>query len=411
MLEQLQKLYGHDKKGGVKVWWVEVDGAVITTHYGALDGAITTETSPPCIGKQKRNNEEQAEFEALSKWNKKKDDSYAITVESIPTSRKPPLAKKYYEHVNKFKPGYLASAKLNGVNCSIYLDQDESVFFQSRGDKPYPVIGAIARELDLKLFTKYPDATVVGEMYVHGTWLEDITSYTKRTQEGSNDLQFHIFEVCFPHAPDMPFKARMELLEELWESSPYDANDRTFLLNQNRMESEEQFDEFHVYCKDEGYEGSVIRDPESVFTFKSRDVNYLKRKDELDAEFQVIGFEQDKKGGGVPVCLLPDVRPTNSMTTDFDACNTENRKKALAYFNEHGNWAKATEKHGVFKANKKGSSKTGARDEQKYMWEHQGEFIGKWLNVEFESFSKKGVPMKPIGKYFRECSVFGEPLE
>lgn len=406
-------LYGKTKASTIKTWEISVEGSVITTSSGALNGKMIVKVSPPCVGKQKRTDEEQAMFEAKAKFKKKIDDSYAECIEDIPESRKPPKAHKFYEYEDKFVEGSLASIKYNGLNLSTYpRGKSTEVIFQSRGDTEYPRIPDIEKELNSRFFSKYPDATLIGESYAHGNWLEDITSWTKKTYPESDLLTYQIFNVCFPEHPDMGYKDRMQLLRETMEEDK--GGDRATVVELTKMNTREEYDAFHWWCVENGYEGSMLHTADHVFVFKDRSTDILKRKEDIDFEFQIIGMEKDKNGNAVLVCLLPDEERPNALSTDISGANHKNRILAEAYYAEHGSWAKAKAKHGVFKVCKKGNeAKTGmkAHDERKYMLDHPEEFIGKWINVHMETWSKIGVPLKPVGHYLRECDSDGKPLE
>ena len=79
---------------------------------------------------------------------------------------------------------------------------------------------------------------------------------------------------------------------------------------------------------------------------------------------------------------------------------------AKAYLIGEGSWKKADQKAGIFRANKKGT-----HVHRKELWDNKEHFVGKWMKVEFESWSKLGVPLKPIGVVFREVDENGQPIE
>ena len=388
-MPQLPKLYGFDKNDAVKEWEIVVDGAIITVHHGKQGGKITSKSSPAPKPKSQPTSELQARFNAQSKWNKQKDKGYAESVEEIPVSKLPPLAHKYYEHVSKVKPGWVASYKLNGVNDTAYF-MDNDVVFKTRGGKDYPVIEDIADVLKEVVFNKHPDWHIVGEIYCHGMWLEDITSATKKHNEDTHKLELHIFQVFIPESPKMGYKDRMETISQMF--SAYGKPSRVRVVPLFVMDTVEQFDAFHARAVELKYEGTCIMDPDAPFEFKNRSTTYLKRKDSIDSEFEFLGLEKDKNGGGVPVVALPG-------KADL----------AVRYFMEHGTWEKADRKVGVFRANKKGT-----HEERRALWAEHKDLAydkGLWLKVEFESWSKEGVPLKPIGVAFRECDTDGQPTE
>lgn len=306
----LPLLYGEDKNGGIKTWEVVVDGAIITTSHGKLGGVITAKVSPAKKGKNigrtnETSPEQQAEAEALSKWTKQIDKGYATSTDDIQESTLPPLAHKYYDHIKKVDfddpEGWGASKKLNGVNCTIRLEEDE-VTFTSRGGKPYPVIKHIADDLRVLVFDDNPTWVLIGELYCHGMWLEDITAAVKKHNQDTPKLSFNIFEVAMPLSPNLVYRDRVRLLSRELNSAGMVSN-VVNIVGFTVVSNEKMFDAFHADAVKHGYEGSVLMYGGALFEYKNRRHTYLKRKDALDQEFEVVGMELDKNGGGVPVCL------------------------------------------------------------------------------------------------------------
>ncbi len=359
-------LYGKNKKGGLKVWNISVEGDVITVEHGKLYGKQTKKVSPSCKGKNigKANEtspEQQALSEAQSKWQKQVDNGYGEDRDQLPKSTLPPLAKKYQDVLPKIseESPWFASIKYNGVRCTVFM-LDGEVFFQSRGGKAYPVIKEIATDLSNLFLENNPQLVVDGELYCHGMFLEDIISAVKKHNSNTIKLKFHVFDLHNPDNP-LPLEKRVAyhsymLKEGTWK--------RVVPVQQRVITSEATMIAMHKAEVARGYEGVVIRDPKSMFKFNFRTAEFLKYKVAMSEEFEVVGFDKDKNG-----CALPKVKTKEGKEFKAPIKGTHEYKQAL--------------------------------------WLDKDAYIGRHLTVEFESYSKYSVPLKPIGQSFRDLDEDG----
>lgn len=74
-------LYKRTKTGAIQQWLIKTavlpdGGYCIIKNAGQLGGKLTQHIEDIVEGKQKRNVGQQAEFQALSDWKKKKDEGY-----------------------------------------------------------------------------------------------------------------------------------------------------------------------------------------------------------------------------------------------------------------------------------------------------------------------------------------------
>lgn len=378
----LPKLYAHDKNNNIKVWWVTTDGNVITVHHGQDGGKIQTQFTscePKNVGRANEStSQQQAESEAQSKWNKQIKKGYVEDKDNIPTNTLPPLAKKYQDAGHRITWPADVLCKLNGVRCTKFFMQDDEVLFQSRGGDPYPVIESIAQEMKRKVFDKYPKYVVDCELYSHGMFLEDITSAVKKHNKNTPLLEAHVFDMLDPDRPDMPWTERYAMYVSILDD--WMEGDKVIPVYADTVQSEEDMIRIHDRLVDEGYEGVVIRQMDETFKFDQRCAGFQKYKIPLSAEFKVVDVLKDKNDGGIPVCEVKV----------FDSPD-ENHITAF--------------KMKTFKA-----PFAGTHEFRKELFENRDSFIDGWLTVDFEQYSKYGIPAKPIGKAFRDMDVDGNPL-
>lgn len=370
----LPKLFSYDSKNRIKEWYVTVEGDTFKVFSGLKGGKVSCKSTTKCTGKNigkvnETTPEQQAEKEALAKWTKQKDKNYHEVLGEAKEKTLPMLAGKYQDNSHMVNWPWYGLYKLDGVRCTVFCE-DGKVRFQSRGGKDYPVIDRVAKELLDYYFRDNPDLVFDGELYAHGYHLEDIVSAAKKYNSTTDKLVFYMFDMYDPAKPDQPYKDRYKSLKTLNAlSNPCYTN----VVLAYSMLSEQDMLRLHKQATEEGYEGVVLRDPEAPYVFNQRKTTFLKYKESLDREFRVVDIVLDKNGGGIPVCEI------YSMYCDLPE---------------------------TFKANY-----AGTHEFRRLLAQYPNEYIGKWLTVEFESYSKYGVPLKPIGKCFREVNEKGAVLE
>lgn len=75
-MKQFEKLYSIDKKEKIRSFEIEVEDRLIITRTGLLEGKKVEKVITIRTGKQNRTAQQQAEFEATSKWNEKLLEGY-----------------------------------------------------------------------------------------------------------------------------------------------------------------------------------------------------------------------------------------------------------------------------------------------------------------------------------------------
>ena len=346
-------LISKDSKGKIRVVEIFYEGDETTRIYtiyrytGQFEGKLTTQ--PKIIvdkGKATRNIHEQVElqFNALVKGYKDKgyieleneidnynsEELYQLLGESPTGSNgivKPMLAKQA-DKVTKtaiFNKTWIASRKIDGLRCIIYLGDDGKLHTSSRGATNYDsaMFEILTHPALIKLFKNNKGLMLDGECYHHGYTLQQINSIA-RTQKVAKDLevlQFYWYDIV---DLNNPFKSRLakmkSIVEELkeygskigWEP------DRMFKENELRIQFVPQVEvsgwdnmmKLHNEYVSEGWEGLVIRDPERPYKPNGRTNDMIKIKVYKDDCFKVVGKEAGLRGSEDMVFIMemPDGR-------------------------------------------------------------------------------------------------------
>lgn len=343
------------KTGVVNQWHVWTESFTIYVRQGQVGGKLQVYTTQ-CEGKNLgRSNEtmptDQAISEAQSKWEKQKKKGYVKDSSGESPLKLPMKVSVYQDNLGKVTFPCTVSPKLNGVNAEARLQDDGSIILLSRGGEEYALPKHWKAELE-QLFQLFSTDSFNGEVYKHGEWLQDITGAMKKHRPLTDELEFHIF--------DLP------TVGEEWKDRVYrlsgDEDPDTYgpikFVENYEVTSHEEIEEYHKECVEEGYEGIIIRNYSGLYEYNTRSTDVFKMKVALSEEFLITGYSEDKYHHPVFTC--------NS-------------------------------KGGSFKAKPKGTDQ-----QRKDILAEADQWVGKYLTVEFESYSKIGKPTKPVGITLRE---------
>ena len=353
MNTDFKTLISKDSKGKIRVVEISYEGNEATRIYtiyrytGQFEGKMTKQ--PEIIvdkGKATRNIHEQVElqFNALVKGYKDKgyieleneidnynsEELYQLLGESPTGSNgvvKPMLAKQADKVTNTkiFDKEWLASRKIDGLRCIIYLGDDGKLHTSSRGATNYDsaMFEILTHPALIKLFKNNKGLMLDGECYHHGYTLQQINSIA-RTQKVAKDLevlQFYWYDIV---DLNNPFKSRLTKMKSIAEElKEYDSEigwkpDRIFKENELRIQFVPQVEvngwdnmmKLHNDYVSEGWEGLVIRDPKRPYKPNGRTNDMIKIKVYKDDCFKVIDKEAGLRGSEDMVFIMemPDGR-------------------------------------------------------------------------------------------------------
>ena len=353
MNTNFKTLVSKDSKGKIRVVEISYEGNEATRIYtiyrytGQFEGKMTKQ--PEIVvdrGKATRNIHEQVElqFKALVKGYKDKgyieleneidnynsEDLYKLFGNAPAGTNgvvKPMLAKQA-DKVTKtdiFNKKWIASRKIDGLRCIIYLGDDDKLHTSSRGATNYDsaMFEILTHPALIKLFKNNKGLMLDGECYHHGYTLQQINSIA-RTQKVAKDLeilQFYWYDIV---DLNNPFKSRLAKMKSLaTELKEYGSEiswepDRIFKENELRIQFVPQVEvsgwdnmmKLHNEYVSEGWEGLVIRDPERPYKPNGRTNDMIKIKVYKDDCFKVVGKEAGLRGSEdmVFIMQMPDGR-------------------------------------------------------------------------------------------------------
>ena len=182
-----------------------------------------------------------------------------------------------------------------------------------------------------------------GECYDPSKTFEEITSLFKTNPKA---LEFHVFDYFDTNRPDLTFDQRLErvTVETKW------------------VKTKKDLPIVHKQYMDAGYEGTMIREPSSVYEIGKRSNYLLKLKDFKTDEYKVIGMRE---------CTGKDVG------TPTWVCLTENGQEFTV-------------------------RPEGTQEKRREMFKNGDKYMGKMLTVKYQNLTDLGVPRFPVGIAFRD---------
>ena len=399
-------LVSKDSKGKLRVVEVSYDGndntrAYTIYRYTGLYGGKMTEQPKIYVerGKATRNIHQQVELQFNSLVKGYCDKGYRIIEGEIddydseelykllgesPTGTngvvKPMLAKQADKVTDTkiFNKDWIASRKIDGVRCLIYLGDDGKLHTASRGGSINYDTGMyeiLAHPTLLKVFKEFPGLILDGEAYHHGYTLQELNSYARsvKTAKDMTILQFYWYDIVDTTQTFINRLGKMDLiaskLEEYGSPTVWDPS-KVFKDNELRIQRVPQVHvtgwnnmiKLHNDYVEEGWEGLVIRDPDRPYKPNGRTNDMIKIKVYKDDCFKVVGKEAGLRGSEDMVFIMemPDGRT-------FKAKPFGDREQKEEYWNNF---------------------------EEKYNG-HIGE-------CKFFYYSDDGIPLQPSFKAFRD---------
>ena len=343
-------LFKYNASGALLLWTIRAEANKLIIMHGQVNGKMQTVEEEVEINKSGRDLLAQVTLRLKSRVAKQVDKGYCYSIEEAELSKglnaaklkRPMLAKKFRDVRNVDLDNAWLQNKYNGHRCIITNVDGEKLAY-SRNGKPILSIGHILDGLDIP-----EDMFFDGELYHHGTSLQTIGSWIKRSQDDSNKLKFIAYDVML----DVPYSTRLDVLHKLIRGKFADVAP-TIEVNRHTNLTE-LLDE----AISNGYEGAMLRQEKFGYDAGNRSSSLLKLKKFMDQEFLVLDVTPSKDGWGILTCLLP-----GDKTFRVSAPGTiENKTEIL---------------------------------------QNKQNYIGRHITVEFFEWTTDGVPFHPVATTWR----------
>jgi DNA ligase-1 len=302
---------------------MNIDGNSFYAVKGLVDMKLTQDK--PTIATAKnvgRSNEtteeEQAELEAKAKWDKKLKEGYALTPEEAEDEKyfDPMLAQSYDDREsdvqNVLDDGSFVytQPKLDGIRCIIRKESGE-VIARTRKGRTIDSIQHIIKSLE-KYFNDDETLVLDGELYNHElkhdfnkivslvrkqtpsrtksdtdkSFQKKLDKYADAMVESEKLVQYHIYDI-----PRSDTFRRRDLFSERFFAIDIFDNEYIKMVKTCVAFNSDDLDGIYKRYVGNGYEGQMIR-INSGYDQGKRSSKLLKRKDFIDAEYEVVGIDE-----------------------------------------------------------------------------------------------------------------------
>ncbi len=369
MKREFECLYGEDKKGDVKEWYIYVEEkgeySEIVYSYGKVNCKKQTRIlkieEGKNIGKKNETTHyEQAVKEAESRWLKKmeregykiKESKTQIEKQSVKKWKPmmPMLAQTYMKYENKIQFPCYVQPKLDGYRM-IYSSEYKKM--SSRTGKEFEIL--YQSELFKELEKIKENVVLDGEMYIHNGKFENLgvlrkKNVNKKEMEKLNKIEYHVYDIIDSRKN---YGERCEMLKEIIGNGKIRG---VVLVSTELCKNKTDIIENSRKFIMAGYEGSIIRN-DTAYEIGKRSFNLQKYKEFTDSEFEITGFECEKVTNGKDPCVV---------------------------------WECKTDSGLLFKVRPQGSE-----EERAMLFTRANKFLGKKLWVKYQELTEDGIPRFP----------------
>lgn len=293
-----KKLFKKDKNDNIRVWWIEYDDEKYRTVSGVYEGKMVYSgwTYPTAKNLGKANSttiKEQVICEVNSCYEYQLNQGkYHDSIDKIDEGSsyvECMLAEKYDPKKHKKFP-YIGQCKLDGARA---LGVD-FITLQTRKGKRHVSCPHILVDIE-EFQEKFPDYILDGELYNHDLKdnFEELMSMIRKSKNiTEEDLQmtkervfFYVYDVITPEP--MSTEDRIKFLEE----NVYGKYKSIRKVEWKYLNDMDEVEEFLAKNLENGYEGSMLRDPKSYY-MSNRSISLLKHKTFGDMECEVVEINE-----------------------------------------------------------------------------------------------------------------------
>lgn len=207
------------------------------------------------------------------------------------------------------------------------------------------------------------------------------------SEEGEPDVHFYVFDQIPEYCgmkPDTPFLKRYKDLKENISDLKH-----VVLVGQHTVTNLDELSSFEDYCLTEGYEGVIIKDPDSPYKYGRSTVKegyMLKIKRYKDSEARIIGYEE----------LMSN--ENEAFTNELGKTERSNHKENMVPQDTLGALVVEDIKTGVqFNIGTGFDQSTRA-----VLWAMGKELIGKVVKYKYFGYGQMDKPRHPVFLGFRD---------
>jgi DNA ligase-1 len=282
--------------------------------------------------------------------------------------------------LTKLKFPLIASPKLDGIRALVH---NKNVLTRTLKLVPNKFVQHTLADPLLQGFD--------GELIVGAPWAKDVYRNTVSGvmgHDGEPRFSYFVFDVH--HRPDMSYTQRRTELELRVKRLPLSLRMHIVLHTQSVVGGMEQLLQYEQFVLDQGYEGLILRDPNSLYKYgrsTAKEGILLKLKRFTDSEAEIIGFEEQMHNGNA------------AETNELGRTKRSTAKAGLSGKNTLGALIVRDLKTGI-----EFNIGTGFDDAVKqYIWDNRANGMkGQIVKYKYFAIGVKDAPRHPVFLGFRD---------
>lgn len=336
--------YRRNNNGKPQVWWCVISNGDVCVYYGILGGKLREEIY--AITKK------SADSELKSRINDKVKAGYITLSEVVDETGTPPvedihspilaaylerylphdlsngrdktilamLAKTYTGKVWEKEPVMLGQPKINGLRCIITASRNNDMFkpynlkFQSREGVVWNTLGNLEDYLLSVLPASFVDNMIDegwamdGEVYLPGYSVNDINHFVKDATAFENKLLQYW---CYDLAIEDMIQSKRDFIRcnidtptfKIGKNEHINNTDRLVILKSEEITNDLEAIKARNLCIGCGYEGLILRNPNTEYQFGRRRVGYMEKfKTATEGDFMIVDIYKEEKRN-LPILL------------------------------------------------------------------------------------------------------------
>lgn len=359
--------YRRNNNGKPQIWWCIIIGNEVCVRHGILGGKIREELY--VVTKK------SADAEMKSRINDKVKAGYITLSEVVDETGTPPvedinspilaaylerylpydlsngrdntilamLAKTYTGKVWEKESVMLGQPKINGLRCLITASRNNDMFkpynlkFQSREGVVWNTLGNLEDYLLSVLPASFVDNMIDegwamdGEVYLPGYSVNDINHFVKDATAPENKLlQYWCYDLAIE---DMIQENRNIIRYNIdWGTTKtvtgehLNNKDRLVILGHTEIYNDESATKLRDVYLGCGYEGLILRNPNTEYQFGRRRVGYMEKfKTATEGDFKIIDiYKEEKRNLPILLCQndVNDATFETRLSASFEAQET-----------------------------------------------------------------------------------------
>lgn len=356
--------YRRNNNGKPQVWWCNLAGNEAFVYHGILGGKI----------REERYNitKKSADAEMKSRINDKLKAGYITLSEVVDETGTPPVedinspilaaylerylpydlsngrdktilamkAKTYTGKVWKKESVMLGQPKINGLRCLITASRNNDMFkaynlkFQSLEGVVWNTLGNLEDYLLSVLPSSFVDSMIYegwamdGELYLPGYSVNDINHFVKDATAPENKLlQYWCYDLTIEDMSQskrdwIRFNNLPNVTMKICHNEHLNNVDRLVTLDSISLESDDNAVKMRDMFLSCGYEGLILRNPNTDYQFGRRRVGYMEKfKTATEGDFKIIDiYKEDKRNLPILLCQndINDATFETRLSSNFD---------------------------------------------------------------------------------------------